>query len=102
MAEAKHTPGPWWFMSERGNGLYSGHHIEGAAVFVLAPSAALAQEYEDNNVFVLPSVADQKLIAAAPEMLAALEHAVRYFDQLTPSDAARYRIAIAKATGDQQ
>jgi hypothetical protein len=33
------------------------------------------------------------------ELLVALQHAVRWFDQLKPEDIARYRVAIARATG---
>lgn len=33
------------------------------------------------------------------ELLAALQHVVRWFDQLKPEDVARYRVAIAKVTG---
>lgn len=34
------------------------------------------------------------------ELLKELEHAVRWFDQITPADVARYKAAIAKAKGE--
>ncbi len=108
MGNAKHTPGPWWFISERGNGLYSGHHIHGSAVFVLAPSIEVAQEFHDNDVFVLPSPADRALIEAAPELLETLRIALELLKAVDPypgqedllTDCVEVSaLIIAKATG---
>ena len=44
---------------------------------------------------------DRELIAAAPELLEALQHVVLWHDQLTPTDIERYKAVIAKATGVQ-
>lgn len=40
-----------------------------------------------------------RLIAAAPDLLAALKHALRWHDQLHASDIAMMTAAIAKAEG---
>lgn len=40
---------------------------------------------------------DALVIAAAPDLLKALQFAVRFFDQLTPADALRMSLALAKA-----
>lgn len=42
---------------------------------------------------------DAKLIAAAPELLEALQHCVRWHDQLSVSDIEKAKAAIAKAIG---
>ena len=47
------------------------------------------------------SEANARLIAAAPDLLAHLQHVVRFFDQINPADVARYRAVIAKATGSE-
>lgn len=41
--------------------------------------------------------ANARLIAAAPELLETLQHAIHWHDQLTPADIARYEAVIAKA-----
>jgi hypothetical protein len=46
------------------------------------------------------AVADTHLIAAAPELLAELQHFVFFHDQLKPEDIARAKALIAKATGE--
>lgn len=38
-----------------------------------------------------------RLMAAAPDLLAALRHAVRWHDQLSKEDIAKMEVAIAKA-----
>lgn len=40
------------------------------------------------------------LMAAAPELFTALEHAVRFHDQLMPMDIERYRAVLAQAKGE--
>lgn len=53
----------------------------------------------------LPSpefAADCRLRDAAPELLEALKHALRWHDQLSPDDREKMRAAIAKATGSAQ
>jgi hypothetical protein len=88
----QHTPGPWRIVSERANSATSAplaHEIRGGS-WVVVRLGSLHTEVQK---------ADARLIASAPDLLAALEHAVRFFDQLKPEDVARYRAAIAKATG---
>lgn len=88
MADEMHTPGPWVVNPL----LRSQICTNEAKPRVLAVTAGFGQSAEEQ-------AATAAVMAAAPDLLAALEHAVRYFDQLTPSDVVRYRIAIAKATG---
>jgi hypothetical protein len=40
-----------------------------------------------------------RCVNAHDDLLAQLQHAVRWFDQLTAADVERYRAAIARATG---
>lgn len=45
-------------------------------------------------------IARASLLASAPDLLAALEHSIRFHDQLTAQDIERYRAAIRKAKGE--
>lgn len=53
-----------------------------------------------NEAQTVDAAAHARLMRAAPDLLAALQHAVHWFDQLKPEDIARYRVAISKAIGD--
>lgn len=87
---AQHTPGPWdW--------------NEGGRLFHSVPNL-----YSENVLVVhdpvwRPRDADRKLIAAAPELLAALEAVMReFFPHATTDEYPELRdarAAIAKATG---
>ena len=82
----KHTPGPW---------KHDGMCID-------AIDGALVATVYTENSFV--NELDARLIAAAPELLAALQVMVKTFDGLATihNDAYRQaRAAIAKATGQQ-
>jgi len=88
----------------------SAHHTPGPWLFAQAPSdprmafVSTQQGRPIADVWNVPhtkgeqALADARLIAAAPELLRELEHAVRWFDQLTSADIARYEAVIAKAT----
>lgn len=94
MADAKplapFTPGPLHVTREvdsEGECQHSIRASNGAPLAVLSNYNAHEQK------------ANAALYAAAPDVLAALQHAVHWFDQLKPEDITRYRAAIAKATG---
>lgn len=78
----KHTPGPWQYISTK-------HRT-----IICAESGDRVAECESLTA------SDARLIAAAPELLAALEKALRY-GGLFPDLAEEARAAIAKATGEQ-
>lgn len=78
MQQSKHTPGPWTAVRTKYRTLINCH--DGSPV-------AQCESLTD---------ADMALIAAAPELLAALQKAVRY-GGLFPDLEAEARAAIAKA-----
>ena len=96
---SKHTPGPWvWRKNYRG--------LDG-------PGGAVILDYASYEGMWVPDYAgdwaeaNARLIAAAPELLAAVEDALAIFefgpdDQTVPAPkwVARARTAIAKATGE--
>ena len=92
MSNARHTPGPW-FVSDR-------PHSYGREVSAGSPGG---QVIAGGNGAPWPDLFEQqanaKLIAAAPDLLAALQGVLRVADRKTDEfDAAR--AAIAKATGN--
>lgn len=97
MPSAEHTPGPW-FVGAQNDGLYI---IDGQPS--PAPYDGPIPREHGPNVVARPNFAlagyeaNAKLIAAAPEMLAALKFYAEYFDDEALGDAARG--AIAKAEG---
>ena len=84
MTEAKRTPGPW-------------HIMEGTDWVIVSPEVSVAAVYTPRGD---PEVrqANARLIAAAPDMLAALEGLIHDFDRLKAEEIAR--AAIAKAKGE--
>lgn len=94
MADAIHTRGPWML---RGTIITPADTDQVEIAEILTEEDETAFDAEGNLIGA--SRADGLLLAAAPELLEALQHAVHWFDQLKPEDIARYRIAIAKATG---
>lgn len=99
---AQHTPGPWAYELEYGPNITELPRITTVArcanYVIGLPSDYPGGNYRDGD----PSgdeEADARLIAAAPDLLKQLQHAVRFFDQLNPSDIERYLAVIAKATG---
>lgn len=87
-----HTPGPW-----------RGHDMEDDAIVAGRPGAEVANV--GNSCFRDNRAADRRLIAAAPELLAALTELERVtLDVGTPREQyeaafSSARAAIAKATG---
>jgi len=85
MSEQKHTPGPW----ESGNGTTSIYGSDGKEV-----ARRIWHGPQDDE----RSLANARLIAAAPELLAALQ----YLCEVSHTDPRGFdaaRAAIAKATG---
>ena len=89
------TPGPWQVHSDEPE--YSDYII-----------GDIDGPIEDNEMTYSPVccvsetkhfAANRRLIAAAPELLAQLQHAVRWHDQLNSVDIERMRGVIAKAEG---
>jgi hypothetical protein len=87
---SKHTEGTWHVSELDATGEPSEDYI-----FIEPGVAVIERKVKGSDQCDMP---DAHLISAAKELLAELQHAVRFFDQLTPNDVARYRIAIAKAT----
>lgn len=68
MSESKHTPGPWEWVrrkSDSGNFFYL-HNTTG-------PMILAAEEYAGASWIEVENAADARLIAAAPDLLAALK-----------------------------
>lgn len=95
---SKHTPGPWYhdFASGMKNG--NAALIE---YFVRrdGDSVSIAADIVDPDT-CNPSEANARLIAAAPDLLAALKHCSGWVEAYGRSELRReVRAAIAKATG---
>lgn len=90
MSVALPTPGPW--------------HVDGLAVFC-ANGSLVAEAHEDYFTFTEVDQANARLIAAAPDLLKALQAIVELDDGDVPAmwpfqaDFEAARAAIAKATG---
>jgi len=112
MSEAKHTPGPWAYVATDPSEGWNGFRITAE---VVTPERAA---WGDIGTVTGPqdnpsSLADARLIAAAPEMLEALQYLSELYDKLwfdmstvtTGEQQAMKRAwdiadaAIAKATG---
>lgn len=94
---SKHTPGPWKFQEVdwQPRALKSDLLVFPAKM----PSAAIALLYRDNDA----DEANARLIAAAPDLLEALQSVALHFDEWVIDEEAfegclKVRAAIAKAT----
>jgi hypothetical protein len=97
MNKTKHTPGPWKLaddLTKDGTPIVRGGRHNEAVCY--SPVNRRVGEKGPSDV----EMANARLIAAAPELLDNLQHAVRFFDQLTKDDVDRYRAAISRATGE--
>ena len=88
---SKHTPGPWEFtVDQRGNGAIGAPHPELGSILI-AGLPHIAVEFEANG----------RLIATAPDMLAALHHIAGLLANHPSNDAKaardHARMVIAKA-----
>jgi hypothetical protein len=94
MSAATLAVGPLFFTEERGNAeelAYPSHTVR--AVVNNFPLALLS------NYNGYEREAYARLFSAAPDLLTALQHALRWNDQLSVEDINRFRAAIYKATG---
>lgn len=105
MSEIKHTPGPWVTLPEecdkpyvRIRGTRLGERYKIVNVLTPAYEGFAERETEETR-------ANARLIAAAPELLEALETILEMCDGYVPNTSkvvwANARAAIAKATGSQ-
>ena len=98
MSDAKHTPGPWVHATDIGQ-IGS---IETSDGVVIAQAQPLVGD-TDRAI----RDANARLIAAAPELLTALEEAIRWIGRLTDWEGAgdpdidKWRAAHNKAKGEQ-
>ena len=98
---SKHTPGPWdWY----GSNLLCGGKRQSEIILNSADDgkpyghhAALIEHHWDGDV----AKANARLIAAAPDLLEALQDMVSDHASLSAATLAFTRAAIAKATGEQ-
>ena len=100
----KHTPAPWrieWGMAQGGDG----HHVCDASD--MGPLSIIASVHFHDDAEG-ETKANAALIAAAPELLELLQHAVAIIkDEYPKTQLAELRVpamesAIRKATGDQK
>ena len=93
---SKHTPGPW-FVTEGGQYIEASRYEHGGRQIVGKPQGDNPEQWNANA----------RLIAAAPELLEALQSVVAWMD--APDESAFsdtqldcVRAAIAKATGEKK
>lgn len=95
----RHTPGPWTYFPKR---KYGEHHVS-----VPIKDSGMRLALFPDGIDTENPVADARLIAAAPELLAACRELVERHDANLPDGVqftdlvAAARAAIAKATGGQ-
>lgn len=101
MKKKSHTPGPWGYEDPMGPDILHVVANPGAQAYDWITVALVSTENidEDKRSFK-EHAANARLIAAAPELLDMLKHAVHWHDQLTPEDVSRYQAIIDKAEGN--
>ena len=96
MSKFKHTPGPWKVDPNYPHDIQTESGVIEIATTSIALSGGLPAKYEDRK-------ANARLIAAAPELLEALQDAVEYLKNYLPDEMiAPHLAAITKATGKQK
>lgn len=107
----QHTPGPWHAQPEK---LHGGkHHVVGRTPMVVREGQVIARMERSLNAKDEPCAeaeANARLIAAAPDLLAALQNIANTLGRATLDDCERHafaahliaRAAIAKATGEDK
>lgn len=99
--ETKHTPAPWHWGTDPQK-IFSEPYLFGSDNSVICHFGDDDTYYPSNGE--PPNKADSLLIAAAPELLAALEYMLEFCPSIDPQGEEahnRARAAIAKATGQQ-
>ena len=101
--QAQHTPGPWTVRDNRNNTLgIDAHEPDGSYC-----QPARVNGNASDSVYGPVTWANARLIAAAPDLLAALKAAAAYYEMLeratgvTHGVLAEIRAAIAKAEGGE-
>ena len=104
-AQTQHTPGPW-YADRRGHIWRYGGGVAGDK-----PLAAVSRGWYGEDESGYPVEANARLIAAAPDLLAVVEEAIRLYGKPggpwnVPSDPggwiARAQAAVAKARGGER
>ena len=111
MSDTKHTPGPWEYEATEGSRwgwvTEEGRDGHGRVICRMEPNKIVShadKRRRDSVVLDAQDCADARLLAAAPELLAACREALEYLEcnTVTPREA-RYidtlLAAIAKAEG---
>ena len=105
MSRPQHTPGPWEYDCVPGNrwGVIRERREDGRGIADMHPSQRVVHDDKrraDTFVFSAEDAANARLIAAAPELLAAVRAVADYWaGGDVPADLdAQMRAAIAKAT----
>lgn len=109
MTQLKHTPAPWVALSRYDTGI---NGISHKVIEIVAPQAENKKEYDSLgiSVILLPNgeysdeelnqaEANASLIAAAPELLEALEHLLRWNNM--PAGSCAYPKAMEKEICDK-
>jgi len=101
MTQAKYTPGPWALQYEPTStaGVRVRFDIRSATRIAIASGQSQEHLGEDVGVQEVECIANARLIAAAPELLEALQETLGYFPAEFRSQLEKARAAIAKATG---
>ena len=89
---SKHTPGPWRIFTPGPNGCYTVGTHQGLMTATVAHSANHLAECEQ-------AIADARLIAAAPKLLAALKHLMVAHGEQLDYAFQQAQEAIAEAEG---
>lgn len=108
---AQHTPGPWEITISSDNESYRIHHADEEAMFKIAVVDGFAPVMDINNDMEAEGLANAQLIAAAPDLLSALETLKGWFEyakehgyenayELNPAYFEQAEKAIAKARGE--
>lgn len=103
MSEAKHTPGPWTLLADEG---MLGRPLPGRWVVEADGGVYICLDPEWDEEYYWESIANARLIAAAPDMLDALKKLASIdfgsngWDNFAENAAREARAAIAKALGE--
>ena len=95
---AKHTPGPWYAL--RGQRNISIRYKTGDRLLPMVNVASVRGQFPTDCPYG-SSEANARLIAAAPELLEALQFVMAAFGEQLSTAFEQAEAAIAKATGDE-